>query len=310
MTPPFNCPRFIRACLPARAGERLDSRLITGKVGVDSILMGEVRLTAPIRDHLNRLRSEPTQFLLHDTSRLGVIIPYRNRREHLDRFLPYIKNFLNEKGVDYRIIIVEQTDNLLFNRAALLNLGAKHCEGDCDALCFHDVDRLPVEVEYSVGNQPLSLLTQSTDEDTGKKSDYLSHYFGGITTVRSDQFREVNGYSNKFWGWGGEDDNLLFRFLYSGIEPCRVRRGIFLEMSHRPQVELSVDGSVPDRHERRKIRKSLKANRRYQSAVRRGVVDPWEDGLHEMDTAPQSLPSVEGCERLGVDLRSLLIKEG
>ena len=310
MTPPFNRPRFIRACLPARAGKRLDTRLITGKVGVDSILMGEVRLTAPIRDHFNRLRSEPTQFLLHDTSRLGVIIPYRNRREHLDRFLPYIKNFLNEKGVDYRIIIVEQTDNLLFNRAALLNLGAKHCEGDCDALCFHDVDRLPVEVEYSVGNQPLSLLTQSTDEDTGKKSDYLSHYFGGITTVRSDQFREVNGYSNKFWGWGGEDDNLLFRFLFSGIEPCRVRRGIFLEMSHRPQVELSVDGSAPDRHERRKIRKSLKANRRYQSAVRRGVVDPWEDGLREMETAPESLPSVEGCERLGVDLRSLLIKEG
>ena len=310
MTPPSNCPRFIRACLPARAGERLDSRLITGEVGVDSILMGEVRMIAPVRDYLNRLRSKPTQFLLHDTPRLGVIIPYRNRREHLDRFLPYIKNFLNEKEVDYRIIIVEQTDNLLFNRAALLNAGAKHCEGDCDALCFHDVDRLPVEVEYSVGNQPLSLLTQSTDEDTGKKSDYLSHYFGGITTVRSDQFREVNGYSNKFWGWGGEDDNLLLRFLYSGIEPCRVRRGIFLEMSHRPQVELSVDGSAPDRHERKKIRKSLKANRRYQSAVRRGIVDPWEDGLDEIVTAPESLPSVEGCERLGVDLRSLLIKEG
>ena len=106
MTPPFNCPRFIRACLPTRAGERLDSRLIKGEVGVDSILMGEVRLTAPVRDHLNRLRSEPIQFLLHDNPRLGVIIPYQNRREHLYRFLPYIKNFLNEKGVDYRIIIV------------------------------------------------------------------------------------------------------------------------------------------------------------------------------------------------------------
>lgn len=310
MKPPFNCPRFIRACLPARAGECLDSRLMTGEVEVGSILMGEVRLISPVRDHLNRLRSEPTQFLLRDTPRLGVIIPYRNRREHLDRFLPYIKNFLNDQGVDYRIIIVEQTDDLLFNRAALLNIGAKHCEEDCDALCFHDVDRLPVEVEYLVGNQPLSLFTQSTDEDTGQKSDYLSHYFGGITTVRTDDFRKVNGYSNKFWGWGGEDDNLLFRFLYSGFEPCRVRRGIFLEMSHKPQVELSVDGSAPDRHERRKIRMSLKANRRYQSAVRRGIMDPWENGLDEIDTVPESLSSVDGCERLGVDLRSLLMKEG
>jgi hypothetical protein len=49
MKPPFNCPRFIRACLPARAGEFLDSRLMMGEVEVGSILMGEVRLISPVR---------------------------------------------------------------------------------------------------------------------------------------------------------------------------------------------------------------------------------------------------------------------
>lgn len=27
------------------------------------------------------------------------------------------------------------------------------------------------------------------------------------------QFRTVNGFSNSFWGWGGEDDDMSYRFI-------------------------------------------------------------------------------------------------
>ena len=31
---------------------------------------------------------------------------------------------------------------------------------------------------------------------------------GGVLTMHIDDMVRVNGYSNAFWGWGGEDDEM------------------------------------------------------------------------------------------------------
>jgi len=36
-------------------------------------------------------------------------------------------------------------------------------------------------------------------------------YFGGVTMFTVDDFEKIDGYSNKYWGWGYEDDDLLLR---------------------------------------------------------------------------------------------------
>ena len=28
--------------------------------------------------------------------------------------------------------------------------------------------------------------------------------FGGVSSMRSDQFKRINGYPNRYWGWGGK----------------------------------------------------------------------------------------------------------
>ena len=41
--------------------------------------------------------------------------------------------------------------------------------------------------------------------------------FGGAVAFRREDFELVNGYSNEFYGWGGEDDDMYERCvqLYS-----------------------------------------------------------------------------------------------
>ncbi len=48
-----------------------------------------------------------------------------------------------------------------------------------------------------------------------------STIFGGVTALTKQQFRNINGFSNLFFGWGGEDDDLYKRVVASGYQISR-----------------------------------------------------------------------------------------
>lgn len=149
-------------------------------------------------------------------NKLGVIIPYRDRKEHLEKFTKaIIKNLRNQK-ISYQIIVVEQTDEKSFNRGILLNIGVKEAhELGCDYVVLHDVDMLPDDVDYSYSKTPVHLATDLISTDN-KESKIAYNYFGGVTMFPINEFIRINGYSNKYWGWGFEDDDLLYRLRIMG----------------------------------------------------------------------------------------------
>ena len=51
-------------------------------------------------------------------------------------------------------------------------------------------------------------------------------YFEGASAIRVEQFRKINGFSNVFWGWGGEDDDMFWRIQFHGLQITRLPANI------------------------------------------------------------------------------------
>lgn len=120
------------------------------------------------------------------------------------------------KDTEYEIFIVEQSDDKPFNRGKLLNVGFKSaCDKGCDYFVFHDVDMLPENVDYSYSDKPLHLATHLQEHDYETT---FFDYFGGVTMFNKEDFKTINGFSNEYWGWGFEDDDLLVRCIQSDLE--------------------------------------------------------------------------------------------
>lgn len=148
--------------------------------------------------------------------KLGIIVPYRNRSQQLQKFVKHMTSYLGS-NLEYEIIVVEQDDKESFNRGALLNVGFKEARKlGCDYVVFHDVDLLPRYVDYSYSDVPLELVGKIVDSsyEEGfqiKTTDLTDDYFGGVTLFPVEAFEKINGYSNKYIGWGFEDNDLLYR---------------------------------------------------------------------------------------------------
>jgi hypothetical protein len=79
---------------------------------------------------------------------------------------------------------------------------------DYDYFCFHDVDMIPTEADYSWVDEPTHMATECSQ--FGYQLPY-GGYFGGVTLFNKQDFLDVNGYSNDYWGWGAEDDDMMLR---------------------------------------------------------------------------------------------------
>uniref|UniRef100_A0A1I7ZD87 Beta-1,4-N-acetylgalactosaminyltransferase n=1 Tax=Steinernema glaseri TaxID=37863 RepID=A0A1I7ZD87_9BILA len=169
--------------------------------------------------------------------RVAIIIPYRDREEHLRIFLHNIHSILAKQQLDYAIFIVEQIEGEKFNRAKLMNVGFVEALKLYDWQCFifHDVDLLPEDDRnlYSCPEQPRH-MSVAVD-----KFQYKLPYgtiFGGITALTRAQVEKTNGYSNEFWGWGGEDDNMSERVSLAGYKisryPTKIARYKMIKHTH------------------------------------------------------------------------------
>jgi len=161
--------------------------------------------------------------------KVAIIVPYRDREPHLRAFLLNIHRFLQRQQIEYGIYIVEQSGNQPFNRAMLMNVGAAEAVKQHDYMCyiFHDVDLLP-EDDRNLYTCPIQPRHMSVSIDSFLYRLPYDDIFGGVSAMTVDQFKAVNGFSNLFWGWGGEDDDMANRLrlkkLFISRYPANIAR--------------------------------------------------------------------------------------
>ncbi|VDI41407.1 beta-1,4-galactosyltransferase 1 [Mytilus galloprovincialis] len=159
--------------------------------------------------------------------RVAIIIPYRNRESHLRTFLYNIHPILNRQELDYGIYVVEQNGGSKFNRAMLMNIGYAEAMKIHDYQCFvfHDVDLIP-ENDKNIYNCPKQPRHMSVAVDKFKYRLPYNSIFGGVSSLTKEQFQKVNGFPNRYFGWGCEDDDMWRRIKNAGYKVIRYAREI------------------------------------------------------------------------------------
>jgi len=133
-----------------------------------------------------------------------IIIPYRNRKDHLDHFFKELVFLFYKYLRPFKIIIIEQLNDKKFNRGKLLNIGY-HLFKDCSKYFFyHDIDILPYE-------KTISTLYTCENYDVLRIYNAHDNSLGGIVKFNKEAFKKINGFPNYIWGWGIEDRSLYYR---------------------------------------------------------------------------------------------------
>ena len=148
----------------------------------------------------------------NNEKKVGVIFPYReqvqqNRSQQLKETLDYYTK-LNKPNIDYYII--EQCNDKQFNRGILINAGhdiLKKSNLGYENEVHHDID-VQANEEF--------IKYFSSDNVIGRPGTNNNH-FGTISILPLSVMEQVNGYSNNFWGWGHEDNNLRERIIRKNI---------------------------------------------------------------------------------------------
>ncbi len=164
-------------------------------------------------------------------ARVAMIIPHRNRIDHLKELMKRLEAFsLGPHQLD--LYVIDQNNADKFNRGLLLNIGFYLAsKKSYDRYLFHDVDSYPDEVLFPQYFQYLEDTVHFASPSLGYKYNYPD-FLGGVEGFTEDDYLVVNGFPNTFLGWGGEDDALYNRLAAENITVFRPTQGKYILADH------------------------------------------------------------------------------
>lgn len=151
--------------------------------------------------------------------KLAILVPFRDRFDELLQFAPHMQKFLDQQHIPHHIFVLNQVDRYRFNRASLINVGFLYTKLNYDYIAMHDVDLLPLnnQLRYDYPkNGPFHVAAPELHPKYHYKT-----FVGGILLVNREHFEIMDGMSNKYWGWGLEDDEFYVRMKEANLAVTR-----------------------------------------------------------------------------------------
>lgn len=158
----------------------------------------------------------------------------------------------------YHIFIIEQSaDGQPFNIGKLKNVGFK-IAGEWEKthdmkftnFIFSDIDMIPDDelLQYYVKpiKKPISLAIRGTRYDQ-RDMESKKIFLGAVLGFNRHDFEEINGYPDNFWGWGGEDDALLYRLVASDVGAVQIPKvGAVIDLEEKKTIAEKLETVVKD----------------------------------------------------------------
>eukprot|EP00638_Chattonella_subsalsa_P004018 CAMPEP_0117736810 /NCGR_PEP_ID=MMETSP0947-20121206/2158_1 /TAXON_ID=44440 /ORGANISM="Chattonella subsalsa, Strain CCMP2191" /LENGTH=240 /DNA_ID=CAMNT_0005552185 /DNA_START=72 /DNA_END=791 /DNA_ORIENTATION=+ len=154
-----------------------------------------------------------------EPKKIAIIIPFQNRKEHLRKWIAHFNEYVEgeiEQGRNnkYSVFVAEQevapADNY-FRKGWVTNcvLSVLVQDDAFDCIIEIDVDIIPVLTDTN-----LAWCEWPTQPIRWNKKAIM---WGGAISMSPQHWRETNGFSNKFKGWGKEDKDLIDRAALAGL---------------------------------------------------------------------------------------------
>ncbi|XP_041483422.1 beta-1,4-galactosyltransferase 6-like, partial [Lytechinus variegatus] len=174
--------------------------------------------------------------------KVAIVVPFRDRKVHLAILINNLIPFLQNQKLEFGFFIGEQSNNLQFNRGLMKNIGYRAATlfGDWDCVIFHDTDLIPMKGENFYGCNGFPRHLAAYTEQLRYRMPY-EDIFGGVVGLTAEQVRLSNGYSNAYWGWGGEDDELSVRLKRKGFQITReTEHGYYRSLHHKEKQKTQL----------------------------------------------------------------------
>ena len=204
----------------------------------------EYKANRKMIDILTLSESSTNKNQINKISTIAIIIPHRNRLNHLKLFIEHFDK-LNSYSNIIDVYVIDQNNADGFNRGLLLNIGfeiAKNIK-EYDRYIFHDVDSYPDQTLYDLYFKDFDKIIHYASPYLDYKYKFYS-FFGGVLGMNKNDYEKINGFPNSFFFHGGEDDAILNRIIASNLTHVyRPEKGKYFLIDHEPPTDLERNSS-------------------------------------------------------------------
>jgi hypothetical protein len=189
----------------------------------------KIKLAVKIKENFKNLKK----------NELVIILPVRDREDNIKDYLENMIPIFNYQNIDYKIFIIEQSERKKFNKGKINNIGFIEAIKDNEnynRFLFNDIDNYPLKrkiINYNTNIKGIHHLFGNPK------------WLGGFFMTDKKTFEKINGYSNNFWGWGGEDNDLQNRIK---IKKIKIDRSVFFKRDRKNNNLIKDDYNTKDKN--------------------------------------------------------------